>query len=135
QLGVDGVLGRHADDVGGGALHHRHVGRGLGHGRHDRHRGRPAADHRHLPSGVVQVFRPLLRVHHPAAEVLDPRQVGLVPVVVAVIAGAHEQEVAGKGLSGGSGSGGGGGRGFGGAAVGVGAGAGAGGGGLVGGLD
>src|SRR6202012_1219120 len=130
QLGVDGVLGRHADDVGGGALHHRHVGRGLGHGRHDRHRGRPAADHRHLPSGVVQVFRPLLRVHHPAAEVLDPRQVGLVPVVVAVIAGTHEQEIAGEGLSGGGGGGGA----FGGTAVGIGAGVVVGGG-LVGGFD
>src|ERR1700744_2687885 len=48
-------------------------------------------------TGVVQVVRPLLRMHHLAAEVLDPRQVGPVAVVVAVVTGTDKQEVAGEG--------------------------------------
>ena len=94
QPGVDRVLGGQADDVGRRALQHRHVRRGLGHGRYERHRGRPAADHDHAPAGVIQVVRPLLRVDHLAAEVPDPGERRPVTVVVAVVAAAHQQEAA-----------------------------------------
>ena len=50
----DDVLSRHGQDVGGGALQHRHVLGLSGQGRDQRHRGRPAADHHDLLSRVVQ---------------------------------------------------------------------------------
>ena len=49
-------------------------------------------------AGVVQRFRPVLRMHHLAREVLEPREIRPVGLVVVVVAGAEEQEPAAVGL-------------------------------------
>ena len=67
----DDVLGRHGQDVGGGALQHGHVLRRSGQGRDQRHRGRPAADHHDPLPRVIKVLRPVLRVNDLPAEVPD----------------------------------------------------------------
>ena len=64
----------------------------LGHRGHERHRGRAAADHHDAVAGVVEVGGPVLRVHHPAPEVLSSREVHRMAPVVAVVTGAQEQE-------------------------------------------
>ena len=68
----------------------------LGHRGHERHRGRAAADHDDALARVVEVLGPLLGVHDPAGEALGARELGRVALVVAVVAAAHEEEVAGE---------------------------------------
>ena len=90
------VLGRQRDDVGGRALQHRHVRGLLGHRRHQRHRGGAAADHDDALAGVVEVLGPVLRVDDRAGEAVDPLELGRVALVVAVVAAAGPEEVAGQ---------------------------------------
>ena len=61
---------------------------------HERHGGRAAADDDDALSLVVDVRRPLLRVHDAAAEPLAPGELRRVALLVVVVAGAHEEEVA-----------------------------------------
>jgi hypothetical protein len=91
----DGILGGHGQDVGGRTLQHRHVLRGLGQGRDQGYRGRAGADHDDALARIVQVRRPVLRVYDLAAKVTDACERRQVPLVVAVVATAHEQEAAG----------------------------------------
>ena len=92
----DAVLGRQRGDVGGRALQHRHVRGVLRHRRHQGHRGRAAADHDHALAGVVEVLRPVLRVDDRAGEALFALELRREPFVVAVVAAARPEEVAGQ---------------------------------------
>ena len=96
-MAVGSTLG--ADDhVGRRALQHRHV-RGLLRQRRDHaDRGRAAADDHQPLAGVVEVLRPMLRVHHLALEVFDAGKRWRVGLVVVVVAGAEEQEPSAVGL-------------------------------------
>ena len=98
----DRVLGGQRRDVGGRPLQHRDVRGGLGHRRDERDRGGAAADHDDLLAGVVEVLGPGLRVHDRSGEAVHAGEVGLVALVVAVVAGAGEEEAGGElhGLSG-----------------------------------
>ena len=62
----------HRRDVGGGALQHRHVRRGLRHRGHECDGGRAAADDHDPLAGVVEVGRPVLRMHDGADELVGP---------------------------------------------------------------
>ena len=64
-----------ADHVARRALQHGHVGGPLGHRRHQGDRGGAAADHHHPLAGVVEVLRPVLRVHQPSRERSQPGEV------------------------------------------------------------
>ena len=88
------VGARQGDHVARGALHHRHVCGVLRHRRHERHGRGSAADHHHALAGVVESLGPVLRVHDLAAEALAALEVRRVALVVAVVAGAHEEEPA-----------------------------------------
>ena len=92
QFARDRVFGRQRDDVRGRALEHRHVRRRLRHRRHERHRRRTAADHHHALARVVDVLRPLLRVHDRPREALAAGEGRRVAFVVAVVAAAHHHE-------------------------------------------
>src|SRR5262249_13696788 len=89
-------------DVGRRSLQHDDVGDVLRHGWDQRHRRGPGADHDHLLAGVVEVLRPLLGMEDLAREALAALELGRVALLVAVVARAHEEEVAGEadGLSG-----------------------------------
>ena len=82
------------DDVAGRALEHRHVGGAFGERRDQRHRGRAAADDDHALAAVVGVLGPELRMHDLAPEAIDAVELGRVALVVAVVAGAGEEEAA-----------------------------------------
>ncbi len=73
----DLVARGHRRDIGGGALQHRHV---LGRRRHRRHEGdggRAAADDDDALARVVEVGRPVLRVHQRPREVSAPAMAGV----------------------------------------------------------
>ena len=74
-------------------LQHRHVAGLLGHRRDERDGGGAAADDDHPLAGVVEVFRPVLRMHDLAPEPLPALEVRRVPLVVAVVAAAAEDPV------------------------------------------
>ncbi len=90
------VLCGQGDDVGGRALQHRHPLGPLGHRRDQRHRGGAAADHHDPLADVVEVLRPVLGVDDPALEALAAGELRRVALVVAVIASAAVEEVAGQ---------------------------------------
>ena len=90
----DAVTLRERDDVRRRPLEHRDVGGALGELRDERHGGRAAADDDDALALVVDVGRPLLRVHDAAAEALAPGELRRVALLVVVVAGAHEEEVA-----------------------------------------
>ena len=92
----EGVLGGAGDDVGGRALQHRHMGGGFGHRRHQGNGGGAAADHDNPLAGVVERFRPFLRVHQLAAVLLDAGEVRQVAAGVVVVAAAAIDEAAGE---------------------------------------
>ncbi len=96
QLARERVARRHGEHVARGALQHRHVRGVTGERGHQRHRGGAAADDDHPPPGPLQVGRPALRVHELAREPLRSGERRLVPSLVAVVAGAEEQEPAGE---------------------------------------
>ena len=98
ELG-DRVASRQRDHVARRALQHRHVLGPLGHRRDQGDRGRAAADHDDALARVVEVGGPVLGVDDLAGEALDALELGRVALVVAVVAGAAEQEVAGKQLA------------------------------------
>src|SRR4029077_12971025 len=60
-----------------------------------RDRSRSAADHDDLLSSVVEIFRPMLRMDHASAEAFGAGKGGLVTCVVAVVASASVEKVAG----------------------------------------
>jgi hypothetical protein len=72
----------------------------LGHGGHEGHGRRAGADHDHTLAGIVEVFRPMLRVDDPALESRFVGKLGAVTLIVAVITAAHEQEAGDRGLTG-----------------------------------
>lgn len=72
------------------------MGGPLGHRGHQGHCGGAAADHHHPLAGVVEVGGPVLRVHDPPREPLGAGEPRGVPGVVAVVAGAGEQEGTGQ---------------------------------------
>ncbi len=90
------ITGRHRQHVARRALQHRHVGGVAGQCRHQRHGGGAAADDDDPAPGPLQIRRPVLRVHDLPGEPLRPGQHRLVPALVAVVAGAEEQEPAGQ---------------------------------------
>ena len=85
---------RGGDVVGRRALQHGHVPGAVGrHGRYQRGRRGARADNDHLLPGVVQVLRPGQRVDDLPAELLRPRPLGRVALVLAVVPLAHPDEV------------------------------------------
>ena len=90
----DGVPIRARHHVGGRTLNHGHLGRLLRHGRHQGHGGGAAADHGDALAAVVKTLRPMLGMDHRALKLLNAGKLGAVGLVVAVVAGAHEQEAA-----------------------------------------
>ena len=70
--------------------------RALGQSRHEGHGGRSAPDHHHSLSRVVQIAGPVLGVNDRPRESLGSGEVRRIALVVAVVAGAHEQEAAGE---------------------------------------
>jgi hypothetical protein len=96
QLHGELVFRGRGEEVGGGALQHRHVLRVRGY-RGDQRRGRRAgADHNHALAREVELLRPPLRVHDRALETIEAFPPGLVGLGVVVIALAHPQEVGGE---------------------------------------
>ena len=90
----DLVVAGHGEDVARRALQHGHV-RGCVHQRrHQRHRSRAAADHDDTLGLVVEVFRPVLRVDAKTLVALHAGEVRQVAVVVVVVAGAADQQLA-----------------------------------------
>ena len=92
----DRVRARPADHIGGGALQHRHMRCCRGHGRYQRHGGGARADDDDLFAGIIEMFRPELRLDDLAGEIRLARPFGLVALRIAVITRAHVQEVAGE---------------------------------------
>ncbi len=90
------VLRRARDHIGRRALQHGDMRGLLRHLRHQRHRGRARTDHHHALAGVVDVVGPFLRMHDAAGEILGARKFRRIAVLVIVVAGAHEQEIAGE---------------------------------------
>ncbi len=66
------------------------------HRRQQRHRRGTAADDQHAFVGVIELFRPLLGMNHGTLEIGYAREVGRVAALVAVVAAAHEEKVAGE---------------------------------------
>ena len=90
------VLGGPRDNVGGGALEHGDMRRSFGHRRNKRDGGGAAAYYDHPLAFVVEVFRPLLRVHNLPAKPLDASPLRGVPSLVVVVARAEVEETAGE---------------------------------------
>ncbi len=86
----EGVLPRQRDDIGGRALQHRHMRGLVGHRREKRHGGRAASDHHDSLACVVEILRPVLRMHDLTAEPILSGEVGTEPFVVVVVAGTAE---------------------------------------------
>ena len=84
------------EDVARRALEHRHVRGALGHRGHERHRGRAAADHDDALARVVEVLGPELRMDDLAGEALGALELRREALVVAVVAAAQVEEVAGQ---------------------------------------
>ncbi len=84
------VLRRHRHDVGRRSLQHRDVAGLLGHRRHQRDSGGATADHNDLLARVVEVRRPVLRVHDLPLEALAALEVRGEAFVVAVVAAGAE---------------------------------------------
>ena len=95
SLAIGSAL-RQGGDVGRRALQHRDVGRRAGQGGHQGHRGGAAADDHDPLADVVEVLGPVLGVNEGAGEVAHAGEVGQVAVVVAVVAGAREEEARGE---------------------------------------
>ena len=93
----DGIRSGPGHHIGGGALHHRDMGGVVGHCRHQSHRRGPRADHHDAFACVVEVLRPVLRVHDGSFEPLPTPELRSEAFPVAVVAGAHEQEPTGQG--------------------------------------
>ena len=70
--------------------------RPLGHRRNECDGGGAAAYYHHSLAFVVEVFRPLLRVHNLPAEPLDAGPLRSVPSLVVVVARAEVEETAGE---------------------------------------
>ena len=90
----DRVARRQRDDVAGRALKHRHVLGVPRHRRDERDRSRAAADHHHSLARVVEVLGPVLGVDDLPAEALGALEFRGERLVVAIVARAHEEEVA-----------------------------------------
>ena len=88
---LDGVAA--GNEIGRRALEHRHVAGLVGHRRDDGRRRRPRADHDDLLAGVVEIFRPGLRMDDLALEALHARPFRRVADRMAIVALAHPQEV------------------------------------------
>src|SRR5579872_1675167 len=56
---------------------------------------RTAANHDHPFSGIVQIFRPLLRMHDAPGEALNARPLWRIAMRVVIVAGTHEEEATG----------------------------------------
>ena len=67
----------------------------LGHRRHQSHRGRAGADDDDLLAGIIDIFLPELGMDDGAGEILHAREVGHIAMLIAIIARAHHQEIAG----------------------------------------
>lgn len=91
----DRVLLRQGDHVGWRALQHGDVGGLVGQRRHQGHGGRAATDHHHLLAAVVEVLGPQLRMDDLPGEVLATDEFRGIAGLVAVVAGAHQQELRG----------------------------------------
>ena len=96
QHGDDGALLGQRSDVGRRPLEHGHVGSRSGQRGNERDGRCPAADDDDPLSGEVEYLGPGLRVHDRAGEVLHAVEVGQIPVVVAVVAAAREEEARGQ---------------------------------------
>ncbi len=96
QLDRELILRRARDHIGRRTLQHGDVPGGLGHLRHQRHGGRARADHHHALAGIVEIFRPFLRMDDPALEIFAAQKFRRIAFLVSVIARAHEQEIAGE---------------------------------------
>jgi len=95
QQSGDCIVGGQAQEVRGRALQHGDVRRSASHGGNQRDRGGSAADDHNFLAGVVQIFRPMLRMNDLATETIGAGKAGLVPGIIAVVAGASIEEVAG----------------------------------------
>ena len=84
------------DHVGRRPLQHHDMGGAAGERGDDRHRRRAAADHQHPLADVVDVVGPALRIDDAAAEAFEAGKVRPVAALVAVIAGADDEEAAGQ---------------------------------------
>ena len=93
QLVSDRILAGTRDDIRGRPLQHRHVGRGLRHGRYQRDGRSAASDYHHAFAGIVDRRVPELWMHHAATEVLLARKRWPVSLRVAVVAGADVKEM------------------------------------------
>ena len=91
----DAVLVGPGDDIGRRALQQRDVGRRFRQLRHERDRGRAAADHDDALVGVDDILGPVLGMDDGALEPGDTWKGRRVALRVAVVAAAHEQEIAG----------------------------------------
>ena len=67
----------------------------LRHGRHQGDRGCPAANDHHLLARIVEILRPVLRVHNLATEITFVREVRFVALIIIVVAGTPDHEVGG----------------------------------------
>ena len=89
------IFRRTGDNIGRRALEHGNLRGGASHRRHQRYRRRTAADHDHALVGIIQIFRPLLRMDDLAPETLRALEMRRVAACVIVIAAAHIEERAG----------------------------------------
>jgi len=81
-------------DIGRRTLQHRHMCRRFRHRRHQGHRGGTAADHHDLLAGIVERFRPELRMDNRSGKIRLAGEVRIMAFVIAVIARAHMEEIA-----------------------------------------
>ena len=84
------ILLWHGGYIGGRALQHHHMIRLVGHSRYQRHGSGATANNHHPFATVIVVCRPVLRMDHVTAELVDPRNLRRVTGVVLVISGAIE---------------------------------------------
>ena len=91
-----GIHVRAGNHIGGRALHQGHLSAALGQRRGQGHGRGAAADHRHPLAGAVQILRPLLRMHDASPESLLALEARRMAALIAVVAAAHQQEVAGE---------------------------------------
>ena len=94
----DLISRRQRHQIGGRTLQHGDMGGFFRHGRHQGNRSRTTANHHHFLSGVIQVLRPVLRVHHLAFEVFLAGEIRLVALIVVVVTSAAHQETGRVGL-------------------------------------
>lgn len=91
QEAGDGVGSRLVDDVRRRALQHGDVRHLIGHRRDERHCRGAAADHDDALAAVVQILRPMLRMHDPPLETFRAFEARAVALIVSIVAASAEQ--------------------------------------------